>query len=353
MEVKWMLSSGSGAVVAKIKSIYGKKIQKDQLIELSNCKSVSSIASYLKSNTHYCKILKNINENTIHRGQLENFLRQQNFNNYQKIYRYLNKQNKTFFKLTIEEFELLEILKAILLLKANNIKQYITNLPGYLISKCNVDLLGLAKIENFDNLLALLKHTQYYKPLSKLKPTSEQTNIDYSACEYELFKQFFNKTFRTIEQNINKTEQNDLKKLINLQIDHLNICRIYRERIIFNKNREKIIEKIFPFHKVLNESSTNYLIDSKSSEEFNSKLKELFKINKNIKNIFSGNYIENFMHKLDYKDCKRLIHLSNSFSVVFYAFHKLSQIEISNLIYAIEGVRYGMLAKEIQKLYII
>lgn len=350
-----MQNSNDGAVVAKIKAIYGKKIQKNQLIELSNCKSVSAIASYLKLNTSYSKILKNVDENTIHRGQLENLLKQQNFNNYEKIYHYLSKRNVSIFKLAIEEFEMLEILRMVLLLNANNVKDYITNLPTYLISKCGINLLKLAKVETYENLLTLLKPTQYYKPLKKLEPSNETQKIDYFSCEHELFKQFFKRTFQVVKQNVKKSEQKELKNLIKLRIDHINICRIYRLKVLLNESNEKINKLVFNFHKVLNDEKIKSLINSKNSKEFGLKFQEFFHTSKASQNLFNEKdfYIENLIAKLDHKAYKKLIHLSNNFSTVFYAFHKLSQIELSNLIYAIEGVRYGIMAKEIQELYVV
>lgn len=352
-----MQNSNEGAIVAKIKAIYGKKIQKNQLIELSSCKDVSSIASYLKSKTSYSKILEQIDENTIRRGQLENLIKQQNFNNYEKIFHYLSKNNKTIFKLAIDEFEILEILRIILLLKANNMKEYITSLPAYLISKCKINLIRLAKVKTFEELLNSVKRTRYYKILAGVGPKDETQEIDYNACEHALFTQFFEEMFTTIEKNVKKNEQSSLKKLIKQQIDYLNICRIYRSRLIFNENRQKIVKKIIPFHGILNEQKINSLIESKTSEEFGSKFDSFFHASKHYKNIlnfFNGEncYIENFTDKLSYRIYKRLIHISNSFSIVFFSFHKLAQIELSNLIYAIEGVRYGVESKEIQNLFV-
>ena len=355
---KQLKNSNDGAIVAKIKSIYGKRIQKSQLIELSNCKNVNSIAAYLKANTNYSKILETIDENTVHRGQLESILKQQNFNNYEKIYYYLSKNNLLIFKLIIEEFEMIEILKMILLLNANNTKEYIINLPTYLISKCNVDLLKLAKIKTYEELLNILKHTHYHKILKKLKPSEENQKIDYFTCEHNLFEQFFERMFETIRKGVKKSERKELENLMKLRIDHINICRIYRLKFLLNESAEKIGKLIFKFHKILNKEKIDNLINSTTNKEFGQKFEKFFHISetsKTLRNQFEKRnfYIENFMAKLDYKICKRLIHISNNFSVVFCAFHKLSQIEISNLIYAIEGVRYGVMAKEIQELYVI
>lgn len=350
-----MQNSNDSVIITKIKAMYGKRIDTKQLIELSQCTSVASITSYLKNSTNYSKVLENVNENSVHRGQLENLLKQQIFNNYEKIYHYSNKHNETIFKLIIEEFEILEILKIILLLNAKNIKSYIAKLSGYLIKKCNINLINLAKVKTYENLLDILKQTQYYKILNKLKPKDSEEKINYVACEHELFVQFFNKTFETIEKKLKKSEKNELNNIIKLKIDYLNICIIYREKILFNSPVERIKKRIFPFHKILNKEKIDILINSKTLKEFETNFKLILNKPTKTEQIFNNRnfYIENFIEKLNYRSYKKLIHLSNNLSVVFYTFHKLMQIELSNLIYAIEGVRYGVEAKKIQSLYVV
>ncbi len=348
-----MQNFSNKAIIAKIRSIYGKQVSNNQLRELANCKNVETIASYLKNNTCYKNILQNIDENTIHRGQLENLLKQQNFNNYEKIYRYANDKKDVVFKIIIREFELLEILRIIVLLKANNPNKYIIGLPGYLISKCEINLLALARVENFENLLTVLRNTKYFKVLKKFTPTNNN-KIDYAACEHALYEQFFKNTFELADERMARFEKLEFKKLITLQIDYLNICSIYREKVLFNSNDEKIKRRIFPFHRILNNEKIKNLIDSKNDEEFESKLKQIFKNPNNLNEMLQNknHHIESYFAKLNHKICKQFLHLSSNVSIVFYAFHELAKIEISNLIYAIEGVRYGVSAKEIEKLFI-
>ena len=117
-------------VVAKIHAMYGKMLTPAQYEDLIACKSVPDIASYLKNNTSYSNVLENANEILIHRGQLENFIKKQSFENYSKIYRYMSGSGNDMFNMMIEEFEMLEVLRMILLLKAGKSDEYIVSLPG-------------------------------------------------------------------------------------------------------------------------------------------------------------------------------------------------------------------------------
>ena len=128
-----MLDSYSNNVIAaKARGMYGKHVSREQYEELLRCRTVSEVASYLKTQTHYRSALENINPANIHRGQLENMLRREVFEEYSKMYRYLNVKRESIFHYLIMEEEIVEILRMLLLIKADNAESFIMDLPAYL-----------------------------------------------------------------------------------------------------------------------------------------------------------------------------------------------------------------------------
>ena len=157
------MNLNNSVVIAKIKLIYGKRIKKNQFMEMSNLKNVESVTSYLKQNSNYNIILKDVDETNLHVGQLEVLLRKQIFINQEKIFHYWNKKNDIICNLILEEYELSELLKLILFINTKTPKTYRLNLPGFLISKCWIDLLKLSKIQTFHDLLNFLQNTTTIK----------------------------------------------------------------------------------------------------------------------------------------------------------------------------------------------
>ena len=135
------------AVTAKVRAMYGRRISDEQYDELMKRRSVSEIAGYLKSNTHFSAALANINESNIHRGQLEDVLRREVFNSYSRLYRYTNVRGENLFHYVIMEEEIGEILRMVQLLNAGNPQDYIVELPGYLIQGADIPLVELAKVD--------------------------------------------------------------------------------------------------------------------------------------------------------------------------------------------------------------
>jgi V/A-type H+/Na+-transporting ATPase subunit C len=72
-------NTGSQALTAKVHAMYGRRLTPQNYRELVRKQSVSEVAAYLKQQTAYSPLLRDINENFIHRGQLENILRRDLF----------------------------------------------------------------------------------------------------------------------------------------------------------------------------------------------------------------------------------------------------------------------------------
>lgn len=350
-----MYNSYNHAVTAKARALYGKRITPEQYKELLHCRSVPEIAAYLKSSTSYADALQNISESTIHRGQLENMLRRWNFVTYTKLYHYLNSSNDNLFHLIIVEFEIREILRMILLLKAGNPQEYISSLPGFLLSRCKVNLLELAKIRSFSELLKLLENTEYESILTPFRPTNEQLAIDYVGCEYSLYEAYFRHTLHMINKATKGTERQELRRLIGMRIDYLNLRSIFRSKVLFQTDRKQVEMRVFPFHRRLTAELISELLDASTREQFIQIMQRIFESTGAIHRMpeNKNSFLESYTYRLHYQAAKNYLHLSQNVSVVFYTFFVLSQIEVSNLIFLIEGIRYQLPTEEIQKLIIL
>ena len=141
----------------------------------------------------------------------------------------------------------------------------------------------------------------------------------------------------------------ELKKLLKTKIDNINACYIYREKIIFNSEKEKIKEKIFPFYKNFKEEDIEKSLNSQNKNELEENLKRVYKKIKN----FKLDEIENNLKNLEYKMCSHYINISLNLTTVFYCFYILQQIEIKNIIHIIEGIRYNLEKDEIRNYLII
>ena len=82
------MSATSYAVLAKARAKYGKFLTDRDYTSILACQSVAEVMVYLKSHTHYASVLSEVNERDVHRGRLEQLLRQYQFDDFDTLCRY-------------------------------------------------------------------------------------------------------------------------------------------------------------------------------------------------------------------------------------------------------------------------
>ena len=105
------MAVAAGAIISKVRSMYGEHLNERDYSELLRKRSVGEIAGYLKQETHYREALRNVRENNVHRGQLEDILRKDLFRELVRLYRYADSKDEAYYHLFIEEVEIDVILQ--------------------------------------------------------------------------------------------------------------------------------------------------------------------------------------------------------------------------------------------------
>lgn len=336
--------STSNVVVTKLKALYGKRLTASDYEQLINKYSISGVASYLKNETLYRTTLESINENFIHRGQLELLLKIANFEKYTKFFNYKLNENINIFKYIVLKNELEQILTAIRLFNTGEMKKYAVELPVFLLKHTKINLKDLADVKNFDDLLKIFKGTIYYNSLKMF--TLENGKIDIIKCETELRKAFYNKIISLIDEKDRETLE-----IFLIDIEILNISIIYRLKKFFNKDKEYIKSCLLPFFYYLNEDIIEKMIDSQTAEEI-FKIISTTKYKKYCDETFFSN-ISFFSKKILYNILKKRIWFTNSYQYVMISYIYLMDIELKNIITIVECIGYKFKAKEIKELLII
>lgn len=339
------------AILAKTHAMYGRRITKEQYDAMMKCHSVSEVAAYLKTQTHFKTALSSIAESNIHRGQLENLLHRAVFEDYSRLYRYLFSKRETFSLYIIEEEEIREILRMVLLMKADNAKSFILDLPGYLINRSSVDLMAVAHSSNFEELIHVLENTPYGPILKKYRPTEGHPYIDYVGCEHAFYEYFFRHMTQDIKKYYSGLEQKRLLDLLHLRIELLNLSHIMRSKTYLKTPNSDIVRSLFPYYYKLSSKDLNKMIEAKDTETLDHLFEQTPYYQKYASEQFS--YVEEYTSRVQYRSCRRALHFSTYSSVAFFSYTVLSQLELSNVINIIEGIRYQIPESEMRKLIVV
>ena len=337
------------ATVVKARAMYRNRLKYEHYKELLNKKNVSEVAEYLKKSTHYSEILQNINTDTIHRGFLEDLIKKNFYQKYEKITKFQLLHKEGFYKYLVKLGEIREILTAIMLLNAGLNEDHISTIPSYLIDKSNFDLLELAKIKSFDELLLVIKNTSYYDIVKNAEIINEK--IDFVSCEVLLRTHYIKWLLEAVKKDFDKKNRNILLRQIHVQIDLINLINSYRMKKYFNSTADEIQKKMLPFYGRISLKKQRELYESQDIEEF------LELLNKTVYgpqlSIFKQNvYFEWKLNKLRYRLAKRSLMFSENPAVSIYSLLYLFEMEVENIVNIIEGIRYKKEVSYIENLLV-
>ena len=339
----------SQAIVAKARAIYGRRLTEDDYKQLVMKTSVSEVCAYLKNTDRYSKILSSVNERTVHRGQVENLIRRNNFRIYEKLYVYDNKSNDDFYTYYLQKVQIKEILNAIMFINAGKDDDYITSFPAFLMAHSEIDLIKLAKANTFDELLGVIKNTRYYKVLKPFAKNGS-TKVDFLACEKALYTDYYKNLLEVIQKSYGKKTAAELRQAILMKVDLYNIMAAFRMRVMFNIEPEKIISAMIPIKNKVSKKQMDELLELKTAKEMAEQMPTLAYF-KDIPQIHSGS-IEASVRITRGKAFGHLLRKSASAPVIVYALLELLETETQNVTTIIEGVRYSITPDEIEQMIV-
>lgn len=345
------MKSAAGVIVSKAKSMHGKQLSKEDYGELLHKRSVAEVTNYLKNETQYAYALKDVRENLIHRGQLEDILKRSIFHQTMKLYRYADASEKPYYQLHMQQIEMDLILQRIRVLIAQQYEDAIAELPVFLKAYTSFDLMRLGTVKSYDELLDVLKKTMYYEVLLPFrKPKGKEQDIAYTECETALNKKFYEHAFEVIDQVLKGKTKKAVKELYSVDVELANMTKIYRFKRYFKAREDNIRDSLVPIYDHFSKSQIEELLAAQNEKTFLQKLAASYyhlKMDEG-KHV----YIEWYTEKFRYQMARKNIYYSQSAPLVFSSYLYLQERELENLINIIEGIRYQVASEDIEKMLI-
>lgn len=345
-----MLTSLSGnAIAAKARAIYGKRLTTTNYHDLMRMPTVSDVCIYLKTNTSYSKYLRNINEAAIHRGQLEDILKRSCMERYFSLLHYDFSGKKSFYHYVITDAEIDLILRAIMLMNSNSVENLISDIPSFLREYATFDFQELARVRNYEQLLQVLDKTPYVHILKRFQAPNGE--ISFKDCELALKTYYYRTLLDNIDKNFKGKTKKELREIVLIEIELLNISMVYRLRRHFKKSPPEIKSQLLPFHYRMSDQVLDDLLSAEHRTEYIEKMK-LSRYNHRMQGV-EFNYIEDYTKRLKYMVIRKMMRFSTNAPITFFALISLLRIEVENLIIIIESVRYNNKDEDVQKLLIL
>lgn len=93
-------------ISTKIRAMSSHLVTDEQLQEIVRFSDVPQVAAYLKKTPEYAKAWSDLDENNLHRGEIEKLLKKSIFGNFSRIYNFANKEQRKFLALYSKRYEI-------------------------------------------------------------------------------------------------------------------------------------------------------------------------------------------------------------------------------------------------------
>lgn len=335
----------NSAVSAKLHAMSGKTLRASDYDALKKLRSVSEVASYLKMNTRYAGALKDVIPSIVHRGRLENVLKDQLAEDIEALRPFLDMNMRKFMDI----FELsdgIEKLKIFLRLLASGHQEQFPLLAEEIHTGCEpISAKELSSLKTFDELLEFISGTPFYLPLYHFKNSSEKQNL--FLYEVALDNYMAQLIYRYAKKYLSQSDRKLAERAAGTIVDLDNIKFLLRTKLNFKMSQDEVVSGIIPRYYRLKQPTIAKITAAASYKE----AVELIRCETPYGDAVSpeDRFIEKRINEYLLK-LNRHLFLTNPYSIqapLCYIY--MRRIEIKNIVSIIEGIRYGLTETEIAK----
>ena len=336
------------AVNAKIKAMEGSFLKDEDYENLLRLETVVEVARYLKERTAYSEVLASVEVENIHRGMLENLIKQSMVRNIDKIIHYFTGDYKDFIKSLYAKYEI-EELKVIARAVYNGKDAAEFKSSAFVGKYSGIDPEMVFKARTIRDVINALEGSDFYKFLKPL--------IDGNFTENPFrFEMVMDMSYYTIlQKEWNKLSERDKGILQQAQgsiADMLNLQWIYRGIKFYKLSPEELLNYTIDISYKLNFQLLKELCYSRDIEEF-------FRIAKGTRYgfMFKGDettdiYMERRLDRYTYFELKSLMKKHNLSIISAFSFVIFLELEAKDIIAVVEAIRYKISAEQTHK-YIV
>ena len=330
-------------ISTKIRAMSSHLVTDEQLQEIVRFSDVPQVAAYLKKTPEYAKAWSDLDENNLHRGEIEKLLKKSIFGNFSRIYNFANKEQRKFLALYSKRYEI-RVLKEIM----TNLFDHRSTDPvdmspyrDFFLHHSKLDIDRVAGAGNMDEFMTALKGNEFYAPLQSVYENGNGLLFDYGMA-LDLY--YFNQIWSVRKKLFKGNDLDEITKAYGEKFDMLNLQFIFRSKRYFHMAPADIYALLIPMNYKLKKEEINTLVEAASYEE----ARPLFR-----KTYYGKKYEHLAAHNLEeFYNCMLRSTLEKEarrdpYSVALlysYMYHK--EHEVNRLTIAIECVRYGVQPEE-------
>ena len=327
----------------KIRAMQSKLMSEQQYKEIAQLGSVIQIVAYLKKQPGFSDLWADLDENSLHRGDVEKLLVHTIHQNFTKLYRFANPEQRRFMALYFKRYEI-SVLKDCLrkVFDEGKAQLDLSLFQDFFDRHSKMDIEKLTSSSTVEELVNNLQGSEYYHPLKKLGTDYQPRIFDYGMA---LDQYYFANIWSVKEKLFKRRDLEEITKAYGNKFDMLNLQWIFRSKKYYHMDPADIYELLIPVHYRLSKNDIASLVEAPDEAEFR-KILDTTYYKKRFPELSPENLEE--LYTLNLKTILETEARKYPHSVIMiysYLYHK--EHEVDRLTTAVECVRYGLSAAEI------
>lgn len=331
-------------ITTKTRALSAKLLSDDDYAHLRSCTSVSEALSFLEQFKSYNTLFRDLQEVDARRGVIEPLLMQSLYQDFSRIYRFANGDQRAFLNIYFRHYEIAILKRCLRSAYAGSaISINLDAFRSFFDSHSDYDLARLSGCRSMDELLPALKGSIYYDTLYRMQQSNRQSLFDYeNALDLFYFKYIWKKKGKLLSKADAETIQNTFGN----KIDLLNMQWILRAKKNYHMSNADIYAMIIPVYYKLHPQDIQALVETASYEDslrtaagtwYGSRFGNEFKDVPSLELL----YIQ-LIEKIN-----ALAARNHPYSVaVINSYLYKKEHEIDRITTILESIRYGLAAKE-------
>ena len=243
-----------------------KLISESEIQEMLQFTNVSHAAAWLKRTPEYAKAWADLDENSLHRGQIEKLLKASIFKDFSKIYQFANPEQRKFLDLYSRRYEI-RVLKEIMTNLFDHKSTDAVDVSPYCDffrrhSKLDID--QLITCTTMSELINAMKGNEFYYPLSRIQNHDSALLFDYGMA-LDLY--YFTQIWRVRKKLFSGDDLRQITTAYGEKFDMLNLQFIFRSKRYFHMAPADIYALLIPMNYKLKKDEISSIVEANTYDE--------------------------------------------------------------------------------------
>lgn len=333
------LLSYSG-VTTKIRAMESRFFKEEDFREIISLPDVPSVAAYLRKNPGYENALADCPESDLHREQVEIYIQNSLYRDYEKIYRFANHAQQKFLRRYARRYEV-KVLKQALayIMQGEAVPEAALVYRNFFDNYTDIRLTPLVEARTIEDFIKALEKTPYYEAVSRVHERPDPTLFKYESA-LDLYH--FSTIWKDREEIVGGDRESSeiLEKFYGTKFDMLNLWYIHRAREYFHMGTVDVYAVTIPALYKLKKSDIKALVEAENADAYSRALHATW-----YAKVYPDLGTENLQYMYT-QICRHVIEKAAqeepySIATLYYYLY-FKEHEIYRLTTAAECVRYGL-----------